>query len=222
MDGTTKLAGLAFGVAISVISTFAQAALIKYNFTGTVFQSQITAVLENDPITGSFLYDNAAPQVLDAGTDVYYGWPYTFSYTISGTYSGEATGLEARVSNTFSGVGIVRLGEFTTQIPQQAHISGDLIYDKLPYLTTLPLIDFVDNDESYISSTALPAQLMLSEFNTAQGYLNYRGPNDPGSYIWYRVNALSEAPIPEPSTVACFAIGLAGIGCQRRRRPSPR
>lgn len=219
MGGTTKLAGLAFGVAISVISTFAQAALIKYNFTGTVFQSQITAVLENDPITGSFLYDNAAPQVLDAGTDVYYGWPYTFSYTISGTYSGEATGLEARVSNTSSGKGIVRLGEFTTQIPRKAQVSGDPIGNAVPHLVNgLPLIDFVDDDASFIASTALPAELSLSEFNSAQGFLTFILPNSPYSYVWYRVDSLSEVPIPLPSSIACIALGLAGIGYQRRTR----
>lgn len=218
MAESRRVASWFLGVAIAVASSMAEAALIKYQFTGTVFQSQTTAVLQDDPIVGSFLYDNAAPQVLDAGTDVYYGWPYAFSYTISGKYSGEATGLEARVSNTFSGVGIVRLGEFTTQIPRKAQISGDLIYDKFPYLTTLPLIDFVDNDESFISSTALPAQLILSEFNTAQGYITYRGPNDPGSYIWYKVDSLSEVPIPEPSTIVCFALGLAGMGYQRRKR----
>jgi len=219
MGRSAKLAGWAFGFAIAAVSVPTHAALIKYQFTGTVIQSQITAVSEDDPIVGSFVYDNAAPLVLDAGTDVYYGWPYSFSYSIKGLYSAVATGLEARVSNTFSGSGIVRLGAFTTQNPPPANIAGDLIYDKEPYFTySLPLIDFVDTDASFVSSTGLPAKLVFSEFNTAQGYLTYRGPNDPGYYIWYRVNSLSEAPIPLPSTIACVGIGLAGLGYQRRKR----
>lgn len=199
-----------------------QAALITYNFDGSVSggmpHPSILATIHpgGTPFAGHFTYDSAAPQIGGSGTDALYALT-ELHLTFNPSTLPETVIIPGGLINvvndpTFgdrieinAGMGIAPSPAFTGGFNLDFH-GISLFYD--------------DPSGAVFSTTNLPgADLTEASFPFPGSYVF--AYSDPGSFGTFNADGildnLSAPPVPEPSSSALI-LGAIGLGSLRRRR----
>ncbi|MCC9602265.1 hypothetical protein LOC67_17055 [Stieleria sp. JC731] len=223
--------------------TCADAAIISYEFSGTVtsvFDNNFsdsqnlifgTPVTVGDSVSGIFTYDDNAPLIGPIAVP-------------SGSASQFTQIQPQSISVSIAGLQIGSLGDFTTVVADDVEFAPGAPLDLFsiwdgepqgfsPFTGTEIMangevetggigLSFQDTDGTAFGSSGLPAALNLGEFETAYGRIDgsepFPGGGAPSLYsIDFSIDSISVTAIPEPSCILPLA-GLAAILCHSRRR----
>ncbi len=179
----------------------AAADTFPFTFSGVVFVGSADYPV-GTPVSGSFLYDNAAPL-------------FSKFDSIFATYKPSVLQLNSTVT-AFIATGVEQVAHSITTAGVPGLANGE--YDILALSDTdteamTAQLSFYDADKSAVgSSLALPAQLDPAQFD----YILF-GAASPSGWIEAQVT-VSATPVPEPASIALFASALAIAPLLRRKR----
>ncbi|QDT07661.1 hypothetical protein K227x_60890 [Rubripirellula lacrimiformis] len=242
MSLKTAMTGFACAL-LTILSSSADAAIVRFDFDGTVFRrfnnglpdaSDIfgLSVTTGDAVSGSFTIDTAA--------------------TVFGSLTGSVSGAAAGYTQTLPGGIRVELaggtftsdGDYATSIAHDfqdgtnptafeqfalsdgvssgsQNITGDTILLNANPETARLGFTFQDNDFAAFSSTTLPTSLDLSLFEIASGAISGTRPSGQTNPFFYSVefsiDSITATAVPEPSSMALLA-SVAGVAMVLRRR----
>ena len=218
----SRLLGAVLFCVIASTQESALATLITFNFEGVVTASRHS--LESDFfggefLTGSFTYDTSyTDQALVNTAAGVYGFPddrfskfvTAFSATIGTHQLGLGTNSTLKVL-VDDGTGVYEKDEFQLQIHNPTHPTLPICGGACS--TEFFTINLYDFSKTAFSSDAIPSSLDITAFDTTSWGLSIKGGDVGGT-----ISDISAAPIPEPTTLALMALGIAGIGLSMRSR----
>jgi hypothetical protein len=218
--------------ALSVLgsSTQATSAPITFNYTATVFSSDLPGLADGTAMSGSFTYNTVGVDSSPVGPSFgYYPGDASLAATVdAGTYSFDGSAFSSAVravSDDFStgsqySEGFQLSGQWpalTSGTPGYTLVSADLILAN--FATTAPLPPF--------DSDAIPATLDLSDWATIQATgagtkvaFQVLDVNFQDYFVVGQLTSLTVAPTPvaEPSTLLLLGTSMAVAGVRRFNR----
>jgi hypothetical protein len=212
MNSISKVA-LAFAVSFS-ISSVASAAIVT---TGTLDYDNVTNVITDSASGATYLgwdmvdestYQQTVDQTNGGAFD---GW-HIASQTEAYEFYRAATG-DSRVDAVGDQYLVTEIAAFGEGVPFGQNGGGwtDLAWFLSDEYTEVGFIQmFAQDNEVTISDAAMT--IVTSDRNSASG--------DPDYIGWLLVgdSAKTSIPVPEPSIIALFGLGLVGLGFARKRR----
>jgi hypothetical protein len=222
----TKFASAVVGLAALTIATAsAHAALITYNFTGTVNTLVTGTPFEGtfsfgQSVSGSFVLDNSAADIdgdPDLGT--FAGAVTSISVTI-GSYSASATGGDASTSNDFPEDSVF-IGAAINDGPfaGSASVTGPSVGGLDLGLIGLQL---QDSTLTALTSDALPSPISLTDFDSVFGLLDFFDPLDPeadSTPLAFSLDSLETViQLSENGPLSILSLGILSVVFLRRRK----
>ena len=200
----------------------AQAALVSYNFAGTITSAGDPlgnfSISTGDPFAGSFTYDTTLAVALSGPGNVLYEKPapiapMAFSLTVNGTQytaANSSAPLGLQVTNDAGGL--------QDQFVYRTAFGGSLVHPLSgSYLFSNMALSLHDSTGGVFSSTAIPSSLDLNDFDLTGISLNLsQNLGDPGSETLFLGPITSLTLVPEPSSVMLMLTAVSLIGFARR------
>ena len=240
---TTQILRVFYLLLLCGMSAIANAQILRYDFSGTVLSASATdptatnqdifgtITSPGDPYTGFFEVDLSAPSTV----------------VIPGMVGGSAVGYDMSPSLRFqillNGVTFENDGTFFVGVVND--FTDDSTIQPIDFLTVFDGVDpvvagadfvgstfladgasqagalnlgFINSTATAFSSTALPSNLSLSDFdfNTSNGFISGLDDNMNQIGVNFTIDEISVTAVPEPGSV-CFVAATA-LGVLRRRR----
>jgi len=204
-------------LAVSVLATqfllaaeSARAAIITYNFTGTVTQNLnnpygVTAGV-GTAVSGSFTYDTGALDTYPPSGQGQYAQPVPPA-DLSILFS--ATG-DVAVADILMGTVVQDSTNDFFQIYANSNVGS---VNSSPVTGFRSFIGLIDTSGTAFGSDSLPAALTLAAFDITSG--EFQDANDPNTaVIRYSIDTLV---VPEPASLSLLALGLGLLASRLRR-----
>ena len=202
------------------VATTAQAALITYNFGGTlnVVDPELSSLAAvGDTFTGSFSIESTATNQWPS--NAYYG-DYVDGFAINATVNGQTY-----VGYSGGGVSVFHHPFDPTSSEifaaaswyQGGTVTGPSVGGLSPTSVEMQL---ANSHQHVFSSTALPTNLTLSSFEQSNFRLYFNNFNTSAYGRLTYLAQLTATPVPEASTSAMLALGLGALAFVRRRQAS--
>jgi len=212
MNISKVLGAIILGWALVGLPTQSFATPVTYNFDVTYDGVSQSLDAGSDPMTGTSLLpgDGFLLDLHTSGNDY---WEVLTSNALSSIYaslwvsdSGDRTGNV--ITSFYLNNTLITKDIDNNTLQQFIHIGAQAFS-----LSIGQLFDQVIVDYSLISTTSTTTIIQTDNVYWSVSFLD--SPND----VAYR-EGQQEVPVPEPTTLALFGIGLAGLGFARKKRKS--
>lgn len=236
----TAFAGLLFPL---LIGNFATAAIVQFDFVGTVtnrFNNGLPdpsdifglSVEMGDAVTGSFTIDTSVTPFLTidgaiGGSAAGYMQmpPLGISVNLAGGVFSSDGNFSSATVNEFQNDAMFppseQFGVSDGVSSGTQDVSGDtILLDGSPETARLA-ITFTDFDLTAFSSTMLPTSLDLSQFEISEGTVSGTRPSGQANPFFYqaafRIDSITATAIPEPSAIAFLGCITVTASLRRKR-----